>query len=608
MRKLSWLLGLLVWSCVWGQDALPPATLSLRVVNPAGQPIAGATVGALLTDLRRLIVAPASAPFWQTTDAQGKCVLQWDTEQARAVQEVLYGERRGMVSVLISASGYQACLLQLSYPATLERTVTLKPARPLEIELYAATPPPADFGTRPPLRSEAPLMNLYNAALGELTLYAPIPQQISDGELPGSARGQSIGLCVGFGIERLTANRYRAWLPPDAQPPFALVIQRPDWLQGYIGEIGADALQQRRAVFYLPSGANLIVRVDASQFPSGGEADSYRALRLIRRNASDALSYYVLHSELFNASQHQLRFENLAPSADWQIELNLRSGRSRYSPQQRVRLLRQETRTVSLRYVPFNPSRYKGERTLTLRVLQRDGKPATQRTVRVSLYLPEYANSIEIAKGKLDAQGRLTLRNLYELPTPPDDPDDAPRYFVSFEGEWEELGYFTLVQGDGKQEVVIREPLQVGDPAPDIEMIDLRTNAKRRLSEFLGRYVLLDFWATWCMPCHRALAELKERLERVRAAWGDRLSIVLVSIDDQQSGVLGFLQQRGWDALGEPMWAGAGGWSAAAAQAFRVNSIPRQILIDPDGKIRFLDLELPLDTVPELLQESGTDM
>lgn len=602
MRGLWGLVILLSVPLLWGQEPLPPATFTLRVVDSDGKPIAGARVGGLLLDYRRLLVIPATEPSWQTTDADGVCVVRWATAHEPALREVWYGERRGVVYLLVGASGYQAHVLQITYPAPSEYTVALNPAQPLEVELYPIHAPPDDFGTAPALSKPQPLLELWGRPIGELcvTSSAPLYRETQLGDRYERFPTLVFGLMPNFGVERLTSTRYRVWLPANAQPPLALLINRPDWLWGYLAFVNADALARRRLALDLPRSGELVVRVDISQYPV---SDSRERVLLLGRADAEEMRIYALHTVFLDQPVQEIRLENLAPSSEWQLRLALYAPQNNYSTQRKFRIMPAETRTLQLRYEPFDPNRYKGNRQLTLRLIERDGSPLANHPLRVILYLSDYDKSITVAQGRTDAQGRLQLQNLYELPQQPETPSIAPRYLVYSQGEYRSLAEFILVRGDGQQEIVVQPRLQEGDLAPDIAMTDLRTGQMRRLSEFRGRFVLLDFWATWCTPCHRALEQLHQAWMQLEPAQRERLQIILVSIDEQARGVLEFLQKRGWDTLGEVMWAGKGGWMAPAAQAFQIDSIPRQILIDPNGRITVLEVRKPIEA---LLQELET--
>ena len=69
----------------------------------------------------------------------------------------------------------------------------------------------------------------------------------------------------------------------------------------------------------------------------------------------------------------------------------------------------------------------------------------------------------------------------------------------------------------------------VGDLRPDLALLDLH-GKERRLSEFRGQRVLINFWASWCVPC---LAEMPA-LEAAQHKFGDQGAIVLgIAMDDQ---------------------------------------------------------------------------
>jgi predicted metalloprotease with PDZ domain len=77
--------------------------------------------------------------------------------------------------------------------------------------------------------------------------------------------------------------------------------------------------------------------------------------------------------------------------------------------------------------------------------------------------------------------------------------DDSRMQVVSFvRGELKELARW----GDG-------ELLTNGMKAPDIEMAGLASGTSERLSDYAGKIVVLEFWATWCAPCQEVMAEFQ---------------------------------------------------------------------------------------------------
>lgn len=132
------------------------------------------------------------------------------------------------------------------------------------------------------------------------------------------------------------------------------------------------------------------------------------------------------------------------------------------------------------------------------------------------------------------------------------------------------------VQGDLKRlDLVGRTaPSFAGD---DIQGRPIRSDAYR------GKYVLVDFWATWCGPC---VAELPRLQAAYRAYHDAGLEIVGVSLDETKDAVIDFVKAR---KIPWPQIHGAGG-ATDLAQAFNVSSIPATYLIDPEGTIIRLDL------------------
>jgi thiol-disulfide isomerase/thioredoxin len=130
-----------------------------------------------------------------------------------------------------------------------------------------------------------------------------------------------------------------------------------------------------------------------------------------------------------------------------------------------------------------------------------------------------------------------------------------------------------------------------GTAAPDIELSSLSPDGQRssKLSDYRGKFVILEWWATWCGPCQEPMAKL-QKIREEHPEWADQVEIITVSLDDPRATAYKHLQTRGWTNTAN-FWAG-GGFSSPAAKAFRVSAIPEVHLISTNGTVVDSDLRL----------------
>lgn len=118
-----------------------------------------------------------------------------------------------------------------------------------------------------------------------------------------------------------------------------------------------------------------------------------------------------------------------------------------------------------------------------------------------------------------------------------------------------------------------------GNLAPDFEVATPEGNMMK-LSDLRGKYVLLDFWASWCSPCR---GENPNVLANYEAFKNKNFTVFQVSLDKTKDAWLSAIKQ---DKLGD--WFHASDlkyWDCAPAKLYNVRSIPANFLIDPEGKI-----------------------
>jgi thiol-disulfide isomerase/thioredoxin len=118
-----------------------------------------------------------------------------------------------------------------------------------------------------------------------------------------------------------------------------------------------------------------------------------------------------------------------------------------------------------------------------------------------------------------------------------------------------------------------------------------------KLADFHGRYVLLDFWASWCAPC---LAEMPNLLAiNNRFAKDPRFVVISVSLDERPADAARLVKSMKLSWL-----QGIAGPDAPVVAAYGATAIPATFLIGPDGKILARDLrgEKPMKLVSESLK------
>ena len=118
----------------------------------------------------------------------------------------------------------------------------------------------------------------------------------------------------------------------------------------------------------------------------------------------------------------------------------------------------------------------------------------------------------------------------------------------------------------------------VGDMAPELAMNDV-DDKPFSLSQLRGKYVLIDFWASWCGPC-------REENPNIVAAFNQfkdkNFTVLGVSLDKNKQAWIDAIKEDKltWQHISDLKY-----WSSAAAPLYGFDGIPYNVLIDPQGKI-----------------------
>lgn len=118
--------------------------------------------------------------------------------------------------------------------------------------------------------------------------------------------------------------------------------------------------------------------------------------------------------------------------------------------------------------------------------------------------------------------------------------------------------------------------------ATNVQLTDVN-GEKHRLSEFKGKYIYADLWASWCGPCNMEIPYMQE-LERTLG--NDMVEFVAISVDedvDSWKAALARHNMKGYQFIAPP----------ELSIILRVRSIPRYIIFDKEGKILYPNAPRP---------------
>lgn len=124
---------------------------------------------------------------------------------------------------------------------------------------------------------------------------------------------------------------------------------------------------------------------------------------------------------------------------------------------------------------------------------------------------------------------------------------------------------------------------KVGSQAPEFSLND--PNGKSyTLASFKGKYILLDFWASWCTPCRNENPNVVAAFQKFK---NKNFSVVGISLDNDKAKWQKAIQD---DHLDWIQLSDLKGWESIAARDYSISSIPSNFLLDPNGKIIARDL------------------
>ncbi len=195
----------------------------------------------------------------------------------------------------------------------------------------------------------------------------------------------------------------------------------------------------------------------------------------------------------------------------------------------------------------------------------------------MSLYLnniAEYSKAIIDFKNKNEA----SLASFYAMASL-----DSMRYekeLIAYSGQLKEKKYFT--DNPGVQTFIGRmaaaKPVSVGQKAPEF-VINGIDNKPVKLSDYKGKYVMIDFWASWCVPCRQENPNVVKQYNLYK---DKGFNILGISLDEEKD-----LWKKAIDA-DKLTWQHASelkSFEGSTPTLYRVYAIPSNFIIDPQGII-----------------------
>ena len=147
------------------------------------------------------------------------------------------------------------------------------------------------------------------------------------------------------------------------------------------------------------------------------------------------------------------------------------------------------------------------------------------------------------------------------------------------------------------KDVISQKEFKVGSKAPEFSITGMK-GENIELKEYAGKYILLDFWASWCAPCR---GEMPNLVKLYKECKGKNFEIIGISLDQKEDAwkkAVKYLKMTWPQACDFQVWYGP------IARAYNLSAVPYTVLINPEGKIEAIDLrgQALINTVRRLVK------
>ena len=133
------------------------------------------------------------------------------------------------------------------------------------------------------------------------------------------------------------------------------------------------------------------------------------------------------------------------------------------------------------------------------------------------------------------------------------------------------LGFGLLSKGEAQ--------IAVGEPVPDRELPVLGGEGSGSIADYRGRWVLVNLWASWCVPCRAEAPELDRFARRYRQR---SVTVVGINVQDNSDDALAFLDEF------ETTYPQLRSVGDERSEAFGSTGVPENFLVDPKGRLALI--------------------
>jgi len=145
---------------------------------------------------------------------------------------------------------------------------------------------------------------------------------------------------------------------------------------------------------------------------------------------------------------------------------------------------------------------------------------------------------------------------------------------------------------------IFAEPLKKDDKVPEIKVQDMDGNPKS-LSDFKGKILIIDFWATWCNPCIKEFPHF----EKFYKNYKDKgIEFIAISVDNKLDKVKSFVKKNNYS------FTILHDLAHETSKNFKIGKLPTLFIVSPDGYVKDDPIEGGKRKIDKLLEEKIKDL